>query len=70
MSVSVRIRVEVEIDSGSSWSDDCPMSQLSGQAVREAMTRLKNVFADAKVAVKIHGEPQPIFVQVIPEKKT
>jgi hypothetical protein len=68
MSTHVRIQVLIEIDSGSSWSDDCPVSQLREQAVREGVQRLRNVMAEASVACRIIGDPVPTIWSLTPNK--
>lgn len=68
MSTHVRIQVLIEIDSGSSWSDDCPVSQLREQAVREGIQRLRMVMEQAQVPCRIIGEPVPTIWSLVPTK--
>jgi hypothetical protein len=41
---TARVTLTVEIDIGSTWGDDCKLSQVYDQAKEQAVTAVKNVF--------------------------
>ena len=38
------VTLTVEVSIGSSWEDDCPLSQIHKQALQEAQEKLKRLF--------------------------
>lgn len=58
-SVTARVRVEVEISSGSAWSQDTSMAQITKQA-KECLPKLHHALQ--QIGGRIVGEPKVISI--------
>jgi hypothetical protein len=56
-----KVTLTVEIEVGSTWGDDCSLSQVYDQAARETIQAVKNIF---QRRVTIIGEPTVDAVMV------
>ena len=63
-SIRARIRVEVEIESGSTWSQDTTMAQITKQA-KEVLPKLQRAMLD--IGGRVIGEP--VVISIVASEK-
>lgn len=66
--VSASVRITVIVDLPDVWGGDCPMSQIYGQAEREARERIAKAFPAARrgriEGFRVIGDPEVMAVTV------
>jgi hypothetical protein len=63
-SAHARVTITVEVSVGSSWGDDCPISQVHKQAAQEAQEKLERLFEKERGNLRLVGEAKVTVIIV------